>query len=118
MTFVGTVDIGGRQISLTKPNEGQMEMLARIQRTLARGTDDSKADFWAKQVDRLGTLLDSLMTEDDLDIVEQMLLKGQISHVDILNGVFEVLTQAAQAEEAQNPKAPTTGPVAKRARRG
>lgn len=117
MTFEGVAEIGGRQITFTKPTEGQMEMMARIQRTLARGSDDAPADFWAKQIDRLGTLLDSLMSEADLDIVEQMLLKGKISHVDILKAVFEVL---AQAREAEQPTAPTTGPVAspKRARRG
>lgn len=117
MTFVGAVNIGGRQITFIKPTDGQMEMLARIQRTLSRGSDDAPADFWAKQVDRLGTLLDSLMPEVDQEIVEQMLLQGKISHVDILQGLFEVLAQAKEAEQAA---APTTGPVAsaKRARRG
>jgi hypothetical protein len=117
MTYTGVVDIGGRMITFAKPTDGQLEMLARIQRTLSRGTDDAPGEFWSKQIDRLGTLLDSLMSEADLEIVETMLLTGKISHVDILKGLFYAIEQGREDEPTP---APTTGPVAspKRARRG
>lgn len=112
MTFNGVVDLGGRLITFSKPTDGQIEMLARVQKSIARGTDDAPGDFWATQIDRLGTLLDNLIAPADLPIVENMMMKGTISSVDILRALFAAIAQN-QVEQA-----PTTGPVAsvKRAR--
>jgi hypothetical protein len=112
MTYNGVVELGGRMITFLKPTDGQLELLARVKRTLARGTDDAPADFWATQIDRLGQLLDNLIVEADRDIVEKMIIEGKIGSVEILQALFASIHQNEQV------KTTTTGPVAavKRAR--
>jgi hypothetical protein len=80
--------IGGRMILVSKPSEGQYEALARISRTIARGTDDDQAEFWSKQVDRIGTLMESLIAEDEVDIVDQMVLTGKTTMSEMLKAIL------------------------------
>ena len=112
MTYNGVVELGGRMITFVKPTDGQLEMLARVKRTLARGTDDAPDDFWSTQIDRLGQILDALIVEADQPIVESMMITGKIGSVEILAALFTSINQNAAV------KAPATGPVAavKRAR--
>lgn len=116
MTYTGVTELGGRFITFAEPTGGQLEMLARIQRAISRGSDDAPGEFWAKQISRLGDLLDALMSDTDKEIVEDMMIAGKISSVDILRALFEALEQDKQ----ELVSAPTNGPVAspKRARRG
>lgn len=80
--------IGGRMISVSRPTDGQYEALARIARTIGRGTDDDKADFWAKQVDRLGILMESLIAEGDRDLADQLVLTGKTTMVEMLKAIL------------------------------
>lgn len=80
--------IGGRMISVCKPTDGQLEALGRIARTIGRGTDDDKAEFWMKQIDRLGTLMDSLILASDVDIVDDLILTGKTRSAEILGAIL------------------------------
>lgn len=103
------VTIGGRIIGVRKPTSGQFEAMARIARTISRGTDDDRADFWMTQVDRLGTLLESLIAEDDRDIVDRMFLEGKIETKDLLSVMFSAWkTDDTEGQDKPKAKASTT----------
>lgn len=95
------VTIGGRIIGVRKPTSGQFEAMARIARTISRGTDDDRADFWMTQVDRLGTLLESLIAEDDRDIVDRMFLEGKIETKDLLSVMFSAWKTDDDADQPE-----------------
>lgn len=118
MTYTGVAELGGRFITFSQPTEGQLEMLARIQRAIARGSDDAPGEFWAKQISRLGDLLDALMSDTDQDIVEAMMIAGKISSVDILQALFRAIAdgQDKQAQAEVTKASAVASP--KRARRG
>lgn len=94
MTDILTATIAGRVIGVIRPTDGQFETLARIQRTLARGSDDEPNEFWVKQIDRLGTLLENLISEGDRDTVDQLFLTGKIDTVGLMRAIFEAVGAA------------------------
>lgn len=94
--------IGGRMISVCKPTDGQIEALGRIARVIGRGTDDDKAEFWMKQIDRLGTLMESLIAPADVDIVDMLILTGKTRSADMLSAIL-----GAWKEEPDKPAKPT-----------
>ena len=95
-----TIILAGRVVGFIPPTQGQVEALVRIGRTLERGTDDGKEDFWIKQIDRIGTLLESLIAEGDRDIVDQLYLTGKIDHSELIRAIMGKIS--ANAENSEN----------------
>lgn len=84
-----TTIVAGRAILVREPTGGQYEAMARIARTIDRGADDSKAEFWMTQVDRLGTLMESLIAEGDRVTVDQLVLTGKLNSTELLKALLE-----------------------------
>jgi hypothetical protein len=57
--------LAGKSIRFTRPTDGQVQALIRIGFGLKRMDDSTPKDFWVKQLDRMGTLLESLIHEDE-----------------------------------------------------
>lgn len=85
--------IGGRMISVCKPTDGQFEALARIAHTIARGTDDDKTEFWMKQINRLGTLMESLIMPSEVDLVDELVLTGKTTTAAMLSAILGAWTE-------------------------
>lgn len=94
-----TIILAGRVVGFTPPTQGQIEAMARIGRTLARGSDDEPTDFWVTQLDRIGRLLESLVNVGDRETVDDLYLTGKISHTDLLNAIMMKINSAAVASE-------------------
>lgn len=86
-----TAIVAGRIIGILMPTDGQWEALVRIQKTLMRATDDDTTEFYAKQVDRIGTLLENLVEEKDRDLVDQLFLTGKISSSELMLAIFNAI---------------------------
>lgn len=95
-----TIVLAGRVIGIIRPTQGQMESLIRIGRSLRRGTDDDTMEFWQTQIDRIGTLLDSLVAEGDRETVDTLYLTGKIDHTTLLTAILgKVRSEAEESEE-------------------
>lgn len=95
-----TIVLAGRVIGIIRPTQGQMESLIRIGRSLRRGTDDDTMEFWHTQIDRIGTLLDSLIAEGDRETVDTLYLTGKIDHTTLLTAILgKVRSEAEESEE-------------------
>lgn len=94
-----TILLAGRVIGFIPPTQGQIEAMIRIGRTLQRGTDDDGNEFWMKQIDRIGTLLESLIAEGDRDLVDELYLTGKISHTDLLKEIMAKVERNAEKSE-------------------
>lgn len=95
-----TIVLAGRVIGIIRPTQGQMESLIRIGRSLRRGTDDDTMEFWQTQIDRIGTLLDSLIAEGDRETVDTLYLTGKIDHTTLLTAILgKVRSEAEESEE-------------------
>lgn len=90
--------VAGRVIGVYRPTQGQFEAMLRMRSTLLRGTDDDKHDFYARQVDRIGTLLESLIQESDRDLVDTLVLTGKVDMQGLMSAMFAAL------EPAEKPK--------------
>lgn len=102
-----TIILAGRVVGFIPPTQGQVEAMIRIARTMQRGTDDETNEFWHKQIDRIGTLLDSMIAEGDRDLVDDLYLTGKIDHATLMKAIMtKVKERADQAEgravEAEN----------------
>lgn len=104
------IDIEGLAVRVKQPTNGQVESMVRIASSLRNVPDDAVGDAWIKQISRLGTLLDSLIHEDDQDDVDTLFLTGKVSSATLLSAVLEA---------SKKTTAPKNGPVkaVKRARR-
>jgi hypothetical protein len=100
-----TAIVAGRVIGILTPTDGQFETLARMARTLTRGDDDNRAEFWGKQIDRLGTLMESLIAEGDRDTVDQLFLRGKLDHLTLLQAIFGALKPVEEVKPAKAVKA-------------
>jgi|SRR5687767_2940311 len=89
---IKTCIVAGRAIGIYQPTSGQLETLNRLGRTIQRGTDDATSDFWGKQIDRLGILLEALIVEGDRDTVDMLFLQGKLDHLGLLRAVFDAIT--------------------------
>lgn len=94
-----TIILAGRVVGFIHPTQGQIEAMVRIAHTLQAGGDDSKQDFWIKQIHRIGTLLDSLIVEGDRDLVEQLYLTGKIDHATLLGEILKKINSEAEKSE-------------------
>jgi len=94
-----SIILAGRVVGFIPPTQGQMEALIRIGRTLERGTDDGRQDFWMKQIDRIGTLLESLIAEGDRDTVDQLYLTGKIDHSELIRAIMGKMSSNAEKSE-------------------
>lgn len=94
-----TIILAGRAIAFIRPTEGQIQAMLRIMRAIRNGPDDAPADFWMKQMERVGVLLDSLIAPGDQDVVDELYLTGKISHVDLINAIFGKIKDEAVASE-------------------
>jgi hypothetical protein len=94
-----SIILAGRVVGFIPPTQGQMEALIRIGRTLERGTDDGRQDFWMKQIDRIGTLLESLIAEGDRDTVDQLYLTGKIDHSGLIRAIMGKISSNAEKSE-------------------
>jgi hypothetical protein len=91
-----TITLAGHEVGFIKPNQGQLEAMIRIMRTIERGGDDEQRDFWQKQIARVGTLLESLIAEKDRELVDELYLTGQVNS----NMLFEaILSQMRVADK-------------------
>lgn len=91
--------IAGHVIGVHVPSQGQFEALLRLRSTLARGTDDDRHDFYARQIDRIGTLLESLIQESDRDLVDQLVLTGKVD----MQGLMAAILAAPKPTEEVKP---------------
>lgn len=94
-----TIILAGRVVGFIHPTQGQIEALIRISHTLENGPEDSKQEFWVKQIRRIGTLLDSLIVEADQELVEDLYLTGKISHSDLLTAILGKINSNAEKSE-------------------
>jgi hypothetical protein len=94
-----TILIGGRVIGFIPPTEGQVQQMIRISRTLQTGPDDSPTEFWAKQIGRIGDLLDAMIVEADQPIVDALYTQGKITHTDLIRAIFAKINTNAQESE-------------------
>jgi hypothetical protein len=101
-----TIILAGRVVGFIAPTQGQMEAMIRIARTIARGSDDDTTDFWHKQIDRIGTLLESMIAEGDRDTVDQLYLTGKIDHTTLMTTIMaKVNANAVKSEDKAIAKA-------------
>lgn len=96
-----TIILAGRVIGFTPPTQGQIEAMARIGKTLQRGSDDEPSDFWITQLDRIGRLLEAMINPADRELVDDLYLTGKIDHNDLLGAIMtKVKATAPAATEA------------------
>ena len=101
-----TLILAGRVVRFTPPTSGQIEAMIRIGRSVSKGTDDQPNDFWVKQIDRIGTLLESMIAEGDRDTVDELYLTGKIDHSELLSAIMKkVEANAAKSEDKAIDKA-------------
>lgn len=94
-----TIILAGRVVGFVRPTQGQFEAMIRIARTIAKGTDDDTQQFWEKQIDRIGTLLESLIAEADRDLVDELYLTGKIDHGTLMKAIMGKVNEQAEASE-------------------
>lgn len=94
-----TIILAGRVVGFTYPTQGQIEAMIRIGRTMQRGADDEPNEFWLKQIDRIGTLLESLIAEGDRELVDQLYLTGKIDHSALLAAILGKVNDNAEKSE-------------------
>lgn len=93
------VNILGREILVYEPLEGQLQGMGRLMRALARAStaDHEDVEFFAKQFDRMGILLESLIVKDgDREFVDQAIFAGMIDYVQIMRALNQVWHEAHQ----------------------
>lgn len=93
--------VGGRILGFTPPNQGQFESMVRISKAIKRGADDNDPAFWEKQIDRVGTLIESMIDEGDRDTLDQLLLTGKTNSNELIGAI---LTEVRKIEEASGTK--------------
>lgn len=96
--------IAGRVLGFTPPNQGQFESMVRISKAIKRGAEDGDTAFWEKQVDRIGTLIESMINEGDRETLDHLLLTGKTNSNELIGAI---LTEVRKVEEA------STKPAAK-----
>lgn len=101
MSTDNTIILAGRVIGYIPPTQGQLEAMVRISRTLQAGTDDDPAEFWVKQINRIGTLIESLIEENDRELVDELYLTGKVSHTDLLTEIMKKVNANAVKSEDQ-----------------
>lgn len=94
-----TIILAGRVVGFTPPTQGQLEAMVRIGRTIRSSTDDSATEFWQTQINRIGILLESLISEADRDIVFDLYLTGKIDHSSVLAAILTKVNANAEASE-------------------
>lgn len=107
-----TLILAGRVVRFIPPTTGQIEAMIRIGRSVKKGTDDHDPEFWVKQIDRVGTLLESLIAEGDRDTVDELYLTGKIDHSTLLTAVLKAVeANAEQSEDKAIAKAKKAAPA-------
>lgn len=96
-----TIILAGRVVGFIPPTQGQIEAMIRIGRTMQRGTDDDTSEFWHKQIERIGTLLDSMIAEGDRDLVDELYLTGKIDHATLMKTILTKVKESADQAEGQ-----------------
>ena len=94
-----TIILAGRVIGFIHPTQGQMEIMLRIANTIHLGPEDDKGGFYAKQIDRIGTLLEAMIAEPDRDLVDNLYLTGKINHSMLLGAILAKVTENAEKSE-------------------
>lgn len=94
-----TILLAGRVIGFVPPTQGQIEVMARIGKTLQRGSDDEPTEFWITQLDRIGRLLEAMIIEGDRELVDTLYLTGKINHTDLLTAIMTKINETAVASE-------------------
>lgn len=107
-----TVILAGRVIRFIPPTTGQIEAMIRIGRSIRKGTDDQPNDFWVTQIDRIGTLLESMIAEGDRETVDELYLTGKIDHSALLTAIMKTVeANAEKSEDKAIDKAKKANPV-------
>lgn len=96
-----TIILAGRVVGFIPPTQGQIEAMIRIGRTMQRGTDDDTSEFWHKQIERIGTLLDSMIAEGDRDLVDELYLTGKIDHATLMKTILTKVKESADQAEGR-----------------
>lgn len=106
-----TIVLAGRVLGYTPPTQGQIEALIRISRAIMRGAEDDQHEFWMTQIERVGTLLESLIDEGDRYALDQLYLTGKISTADIITAVMGQVDEDNKAEGKAKPVKANTARV-------
>lgn len=95
-----TIILAGRVVGFIPPTEGQIQAMIRIGKTIQKGADDEARDFWVTQINRIGTLLESLIAPADRELVDELYLTGKIDHTVLLSAIMGKINK--RAEESEN----------------
>jgi hypothetical protein len=93
-----TIVLAGRVVGFIPPTQGQMESMVRIGKTILRGTDDDSSEFYMTQIDRVGRLLESLIAEQDRDLVDDLYLTGKIDHATLMSAIIEKVKEKSDSK--------------------
>lgn len=107
-----TLILAGRVVGFIPPSTGQIEAMIRIGRSIRKGADDQPEDFWVTQIDRIGTLLESLIVEGDRETVDELYLTGKIDHAMLLGAIMKAVElSAVDSEDKAITKAKKANPA-------
>jgi hypothetical protein len=86
------VDLADTTVRVRKPTDSQINNMLRISSSLA-SSQEMSSDFFVRQINRLGTILDSLIHADDRDTVDNMVLTGQIEETALIVTILKAWTE-------------------------
>lgn len=95
-----TFDLDGLTVRFLRPTQGQIEAMIRIARSTKQAEDAKDAEFWVRQVGRVGDLLEQMIHPDDREAVEDLYIAGKLDHTTLLTAILKTVQD--EAEESEN----------------
>lgn len=112
------VELGGRQVEMTRPTEGSLVVLARVFRGLPKieNVDGMAAEQRTRLIRNLGTLgkvVEAMIVkQDDKDWLEDAMIDGDVTAEE----VFDVIRKAGEKFNGQAGPAKKAAPAVRRRR--
>jgi len=95
-----TVTIADQTFAIKAMGDGQVESLFRIWRSIGLA-GDADTTFYARQLGRLGDLIDGLLTSQaDVDRLDRLFLAGKVSTMELVKLVLASYGQDETADTA------------------
>jgi hypothetical protein len=112
-----TITIADQTFTIKAMEDGQSESLFRIWRSIGLA-GDADATFYARQLGRLGDLIDGLLTsEADVDRLDRLFLAGKVSTLELVKLILAAYNQEAMPAAAAPAKKAAKKAVAVTARK-